>query len=185
MRWRFILPLPPSVNQAYIERGGRRVLSREARHYKAVVGKALRGICSSPEFQTVSVGGDATLFPPLLTPTRAFLRLNLTFYFPTAQRRDLDNGLKLVQDLICDALGVDDRCVVEVRLMKRVDKKAPRLEMEVEALSAWPFEEPPSSPPLPTFDIRPHFKPLPPRSSRPTKEPFRLDEWLKAHEVGD
>ena len=39
------------------------------------------------------------------------------------------------------ALGIDDRRVVDIHLVKRIDPLRPRIEVEVEALDDWAFED--------------------------------------------
>ncbi len=110
-----------------------------------------------------------------------FLHLRLEFFFKAAQRRDLDNGLKIVQDLICEAFGVDDKNVVAVELIKRVDAQNPRLEVTVSALPSWDFSQP-NSQSTSGLDLRvfvPHIKPRPSKSS---KRNFNLAEWLAERE---
>lgn len=70
-----------------------------------------------------------------------YLALFIDFYFETPLRRDLDGGLKITQDTICEALGVDDRRVVDIHLVKRIDPLHPRIEVELEALPTWAFED--------------------------------------------
>lgn len=65
-----------------------------------------------------------------------YLSLTLTFYFATALRRDLDGGLKLGQDALCEALAVNDNLVVEIHLSKRVDRRQPRMEVQLKPLPA-------------------------------------------------
>lgn len=184
MQWRFILPLPPSINHQYTERDGRWVLSREARHYKVHLQKAFKQLKASGKLQIKSLDNMLSLFADfetaqlgLCTPHEIFLRLRLEFFFKTAQRRDLDNGLKIVQDLICEALRVDDRNVVAVELIKRVDPQNPRLEVTVLALPYWDF----SQSILQTasaLDLRPFVPPLKPQRPKSSKRTFNLADWL-------
>ncbi len=51
------------------------------------------------------------------------------FYLRTALRRDLDSGLKITQDAICEALELNDNRVVEIHLHKKIDRNDPRLEV--------------------------------------------------------
>ncbi len=183
MRWCFVLPLPPSINHQYTERDGRWVLSHEARHYKTHLQKAFRQLKASGKLAW-QVDADAptlsSLFPdegtPKLSPTQLFLCLRLEFFFKTPQRRDLDNGLKIVQDLVCEALGVDDRHVVQVELVKRVDPQNPRLEVTVTATSDWSFST--SSAGASAIDLRPFVPPLSPRR-KTARQKFNLAEWLE------
>ena len=67
---------------------------------------------------------------------RHYLALTITFYFRSALRRDLDGGLKIAQDALCEALGVNDNLVIEIHLSKRVDRHSPRIEVHLTALTA-------------------------------------------------
>lgn len=121
-----VLPLPPSINHQYATVQGRRVLSRAGRDYKQLVAEEVaHWIDTQPSSESV------------VTCLRGhFLSLTIVFYFVTALRRDLDGGLKIAQDALCEALGVNDNLVVEIRLSKRVDRHNPRIEVELTALPA-------------------------------------------------
>ena len=130
VRARFELPLPPSINQQYATVNGRRVLSRASRRYKKDVGKAIRRLRRESEISDTLV---ATL-------RDGFVGLFIDFYFETPHRRDLDGGLKITQDAICDALGINDNRVVDVHLVKRIDPLRPHIEVELEAIADWDFD---------------------------------------------
>lgn len=124
------LPLPPGVNNQYVTIHGRRVLSQEARRYKQTVARRLQrardcGEISDELCAAAQVG---------------YLALFIDFYFETPLRRDLDGGLKIAQDVICTALGVNDNRVVDIHLVKRIDPNNPRIEVELEVLEDWGFE---------------------------------------------
>ncbi len=121
-----VLPLPPSVNHLYATVNGRRVLSRTGRDFKATVTEV---ITLWQEQQPGSLS-----FTTLLQ--RRYLSLTLVFYFVSPLRRDLDGGLKIAQDALCEALGVNDNLVVDVRLTKRVDRQRPRMEVRLAPLPA-------------------------------------------------
>jgi crossover junction endodeoxyribonuclease RusA len=70
----------------------------------------------------------------------SLLGIYLTFHFETPYRRDLDGGLKIALDAVCEALGVDDRMVVDLHLTKQIDPLAPRLELELEVIESWTFD---------------------------------------------
>lgn len=130
LRARFHLPLPPSINQQYATVNGRRVLSRVSRRYKKDVGTAIRRLLA-----------DGTISDALVAALRqGFVGLFIDFYFETPRRRDLDGGLKIAQDAICDALGVNDNRVVDVHLVKRIDPLRPHIEVELEAILDWEFD---------------------------------------------
>jgi crossover junction endodeoxyribonuclease RusA len=123
----WILSLPPSINSQYATVNGRRVLSRTAARWKKEATQALdRLVLPDPFVATLQKG---------------YLALFIDFYFETPMRRDLDGGLKITQDVICQALGIDDRRVVDIHLVKRIDPLRPRIEVEVEALDDWAFED--------------------------------------------
>ena len=67
-------------------------------------------------------------------PERIRLALDLRFYFVSALRRDIDGGLKITQDALCEALGINDNRIVEVSLRKDVDAVAPRMELSLRAV---------------------------------------------------
>lgn len=48
------------------------------------------------------------------------LSISLRFYLTTPFRRDVDSGLKITQDALCEALGVNDNRVFELHLYKNV-----------------------------------------------------------------
>ena len=123
---RFELPLPPSVNSQYSTVQGRRVLSPEARRWKKRALQELAGTFP-PAFQEQARHGYLALF--------------IDWFFETPLRRDLDGGLKIAQDAICEALGVDDRRVVDIHLLKRIDPLRPRIAVELEVLPDWSFDD--------------------------------------------
>ncbi len=127
----FTLPLPPSINSQYVTVGKRRVLSREARAYKRQVKRQIQRMQLDgripDEFQAHACAGYLALF--------------IDFYFETPLRRDLDGGLKITQDAICSSLGINDNRVVDIHLVKRIDPLHPRIEVELEALDDWQFDE--------------------------------------------
>ncbi|MDQ3442940.1 MAG: RusA family crossover junction endodeoxyribonuclease, partial [Chloroflexota bacterium] len=71
----------------------------------------------------------------------SYIGVYLTFYFETPMRRDLDGGLKIALDAMASGLGFDDRKVVDIHLTKRIDPLRPRLEVELETIADWQFDE--------------------------------------------
>ena len=119
-----VLPLPPSINHQYATVQGRRVLSRAGREFKRLVVEEVENwLDQHPRV-------DVALFQ------RHYLALTIMFYFASALRRDLDGGLKIAQDALCEALGVNDNLVIEIHLSKRVDRHSPRIEVHLTALAA-------------------------------------------------
>jgi crossover junction endodeoxyribonuclease RusA len=127
------LPLPPGVNNLYVSVNGRRVLSGEGKRFKSVVAERLD-----------AMRHDGEISPSALADFRScYLSLFIDFYFATPMRRDLDGGLKITQDAICEALGVNDNRVVDIHLTKRVDPRRPRIEVQLETIPEedWQFDE--------------------------------------------
>jgi len=59
------------------------------------------------------------------------LAFSIRFFFTTALRRDVDSGLKIAQDAVCEGLGLNDNRIVETHLYKQVDKHHPRIEVSL------------------------------------------------------
>ena len=125
---RFTLPLPPSINQQYFTTNGYHVLTPHSRRYR-------RGA----EFQMAQLYRQDAIDDTFLQAAQAMpLSLLLRFYFETPHRRDLDSGLKIVQDaIVSGGLNVDDRQVADIRLLKYVDPQRPRVEAEVALIQEW------------------------------------------------
>jgi crossover junction endodeoxyribonuclease RusA len=118
---RFTLPVPPSVNHQYATVNGRRLISSDGRAYKAQVGQLVWLKL------TQSAHREA-----LLTRLQSdWLALSIRFYFTSALRRDVDGGLKIAQDALCEGLGINDNRIVETHLYKHIDKHNPRIEVHL------------------------------------------------------
>lgn len=125
------LSIPPSINAQYVVVGKRkRVLSKVASTWKKDAKKAL------------SMMRDKSVISPV--EEHAFqtnlLGVYMTFYFSTPMRRDLDGGVKITLDTIAEALGFDDRNVVDMHLTKQIDPLNPRVEVEIETIHDWTFD---------------------------------------------
>lgn len=115
------LPVPPSINHQYATVKGRRLLSSAGRNYKAQVGQLVwLSLAETPQ--------RAALVSQLQASS---LALTIRFYFSSALRRDVDGGLKIAQDALCEGLGVNDNRIVETHLYKHVDKANPRIEVSL------------------------------------------------------
>jgi len=86
----------------------------------------------------------ALLAVPLASFKESFLKLSFLFYFETPLRRDLDSGVKILQDIICEVLQINDNRVVALYAAKRVDKEHPRVDVKVKLLMSWKFFDPSS-----------------------------------------
>lgn len=115
------LPVPPSVNHQYATVNGRRLLSAAGRAYKAQVGQLVWLKLAQTSHS-----------PALLAGLQSkWLALSIRFYFTSALRRDVDGGLKIAQDSLCEGLGINDNRIVETHLYKHIDKNNPRIEVHL------------------------------------------------------
>lgn len=128
----FTLPLPPSINeQYYTDAQGHRKLAPVALRYKADVRKALHAL-----------EGQGILLETFCERMRScYLAFYIECYFETPLRRDLDNGLKIVQDSICSSLGANDNHIVDIHLSKRICPLDPHIYVEIDTLDDWEFDE--------------------------------------------
>lgn len=113
------LPLPPSVNHQYATVNGRRVLSARGRRFKQIVAQHV----------LVSLAGAQGRELWLGRVRRAFLGLTVQLYVPSLLRRDVDGGLKITQDALCEALGINDNRILHIQLIKALDPTGPRMEV--------------------------------------------------------
>lgn len=128
---RLTLPLPPSINEQYATVNGHRVSSMVARRFKQQVRDTLR-----------SLERQGVLHDELRNTLRQnYLALFLDFYFSTPLKRDLDGGLKITQDSLCEGLGINDNRVVDIHLVKHIDPLHPHLYVELEAIPEWQFDK--------------------------------------------
>ena len=125
------LPLPPSINEQYATVDGHRVSTVVARRFKQQVRDILR-----------TLERQGQVHDELLHSFRqSYLALFLDFYFATPLKRDLDGGLKITQDALCEGLGLNDNRVVDIHLSKHIDPLHPHLYVEIEAISDWQFDK--------------------------------------------
>ncbi len=114
-----VLPVPPSINKQYATVNGRRVLAAAGRHYKRTVGQLLM----------VNAASSSSAWHGFLREAQErALTLTIHCYFSTLLRRDLDGGIKITQDALCEAMNINDNRIMEIHLYKTLDKNHPRLE---------------------------------------------------------
>ncbi|MCO5176007.1 MAG: RusA family crossover junction endodeoxyribonuclease [Thermomicrobiales bacterium] len=125
------LPLPPSVNNQYVTVGRRRVLSRAAKVFRKDAGVIIDRLLA-----------DGAITEAWLDTLRGQpLACDLVFFFETPFKRDLDGGLKISLDALCERLGLDDRYVVSLTLAKQLDPLRPRVEIELGPASDWQMDQ--------------------------------------------
>lgn len=113
------MPAPPSINHQYATVNGRRILSAVGRHYKAQVARDV----------TVALARSPHRHAFLQTARQHDLALSIHFYFTSPLRRDVDGGLKIAQDALCEALGINDNRIHEIHLYKDQDVACPRIDV--------------------------------------------------------
>ncbi len=128
---RLTLPVPPSINEQYATVNGLRVSTVVARRFKQQVRQKLAALEREGKI-------GETLRAHL---RQDYLALMLAFYFETPLKRDLDGGLKITQDALCEGLGINDNRIVTIHLVKYIDPLHPHLDVELEALDDWQFDE--------------------------------------------
>jgi crossover junction endodeoxyribonuclease RusA len=139
------------------------VLSRAGRDYKALVAEAV----DNWRAQHAEAAVIVAMFQ------RHYLSLRIVFYFATPLRRDLDGGLKIAQDALCEALGTNDNLVIDIHLSKRVDRHNPRIEIRLTALpvaSVQLYETAGEAAPLPVVNA--------PRRRGRRRKPRSLEELV-------
>ena len=124
------LPLPPGINSQYATVNGRRVLSEEARKWKREVNRRVEYLEDQGRISDQLRHEFA----------KVYLSVFLDFYFTTPHKRDLDGGLKITLDAICEALNLNDNRIVDIHLIKKIDPLHPRLEMVLEGVLDWQFD---------------------------------------------
>lgn len=115
------LPIPPSINHQYATVNGRRLLSSSGRVYKTQVSQQVWVALAQSPCRT-------DLLQRLQSRP---LALSIRFFFTSALRRDVDGGLKIAQDALCEGLGLNDNRIVETHLYKDLDKVNPRIEVSL------------------------------------------------------
>jgi crossover junction endodeoxyribonuclease RusA len=128
---RVVLPLPPGVNNQYVSVGRRRVLSAPAKSFHRDVGRIIASLRSRG---VLSMESERAL-------GESYLGIYLEYFFETPAKRDLDGGLKITLDALAQSLGFDDRAVVDLHLTKRIDPLRPRVEVEIETIADWHFDQ--------------------------------------------
>jgi Holliday junction resolvase RusA-like endonuclease len=110
---KIILPLPPSVNHAYIRTKFGMALSATAKKWKINANKSAKEQLDKWEIAYEKVV------------------LDITVYWANNRRRDLDNCLKLTLDSLTGVVYVDDKFAIPRFQDYSVDKGNPRIEIVI------------------------------------------------------
>lgn len=113
------LPLPPSANAMYrcvpAGRGrARTIKSKAGRDYEALCARLM-------DAHVERARGEV--------PGEGPLRADVTLYVPDRRKRDRDNMLKALMDVVSRNLGFDDARVWGGETRKRIDRRRPRAEV--------------------------------------------------------
>ena len=129
------LPYPPSVNRAYATtRGGRRLLTAEGKLYKQsirdVIGQRYSGV--TPELSRL---GEV----PLALTIKLYTRVeNKGWSEGKAKNRykrvDVSNRVKLLEDALFEALGVDDSLVFRL-VVEKINSDDERVHVNLQEVS--------------------------------------------------
>ena len=122
------LPIPPSINHQYATVNGRRILSAAGRRYKVEIGQQI----------LVALAHSANKQSLLLRLRSEYVALSIRCRFTSLLRRDIDGGLKITQDALCEALGLNDNRVLELHLYKDVAPESPSMELTLSILASPP-----------------------------------------------
>jgi Holliday junction resolvase RusA-like endonuclease len=125
MSFRTIIPLAPSLNNAYPTdyKTGRRFSSAELKTFKGSAIPLIRVAATMAEFEP---------------PHNARLQLTLRHWFADSRglsTSDADNRIKAAKDALAEALGINDNRIYSVTSIKAgVDRAEPRTEIELEVM---------------------------------------------------
>ena len=113
------LPVPPTINHQYATVNARRLLTAKGRQYKEQVAQEV----------LIALGRSPYREPLLRVLRSSDLALSIRFHFTSPLRRDVDGGLKIAQDALCEALDINDNRITEIHLYKQRDPTHPRIEV--------------------------------------------------------
>ena len=111
----FTIPLPVAANNAYPTnfKTGRRFISRAALNFKHTAGIIVQTTANTNDWESGS----------------GPLGLRLVLWFKDNRRTDIDGRVKLAQDAICEALGIDDSRIHELHVYRAGVSAEPRCEV--------------------------------------------------------
>lgn len=129
------LPFPPSVNRAYATtRGGRRLLTSEGKLYKQSVRDVIGQLYSGATPELARLGE----VPLSLTVKLYTCVENKGWSEGKAKNRykrvDVSNRVKLLEDALFEALGVDD-CLVFKLTVEKIDSDDEYVHINLEEVS--------------------------------------------------
>ena len=104
------------------------ILSAAGRRYKIDVGHQI----------LLALSQSGCREAVLATFRSRYLSLSMRFHFRSPLRRDVDGGVKITQDAVLEALGLNDNRIVELHLFKSLDGTLPHVEILLSPSSGTP-----------------------------------------------
>lgn len=115
---RLVLPLPPSANRMYRSQ----IIRGRPTSIKSEVYRGYEGICG----KEVMAQAAREVVPEGLLSFSAWM------FWGDRRRRDTDNYIKVLQDVVSRTLGFDDFRISEVHVFRRHDKDNARCIVEIQ-----------------------------------------------------
>lgn len=124
------LPVPPGINRSYqivyVGKHPRIADSPKAVAFKEEATLRLaqqRNQVQWPVVETIRNYAQLRAYIPL--------KVDITYFFVTMWKRDVDGGDKAVIDVVFKFLELNDNLVVDLHATKQTDKSDPRVEIEL------------------------------------------------------
>jgi Holliday junction resolvase RusA-like endonuclease len=109
-----VFPIPPSLNEAYAEVRGRRLLTDKAKRYKANVANIMDEEQATDALRFFVRGQEAVEMYIHIYRSNWYTKAGK----PNRNAGDSDNRVKLLKDAIFNAIGIDDCCVFHDSIRK-------------------------------------------------------------------
>jgi len=130
----FELPLPPGINSSYgigksRTTGNPRIVSNE--QHKQF--KRDAALLANNQLQLMDKPNRSAYERAIeqINKYRLFIFLEVLFFLEDILSRDEDGGLKVVQDVVCQCIGINDKYVLGAHLCKRKSNSNSRCEIAV------------------------------------------------------
>lgn len=107
-------PLPPSVNEAYAQVNGHRILTSKAKQYKANVANIMDAEQATTDLRLFVRGQESVEMYVYVYRPNWYTKVGK----PNRNAGDTDNRIKLLKDAIFNAIGIDDCCVFHDSIRK-------------------------------------------------------------------
>ena len=122
------MPLPPGLNSTYKTGKGIFYSSAESKAWKEEALVHLNAFKNANHKIVGAIFHSGTKFGG---NRKVPLELHIDFYFPTLWKRDVDGGIKIVQDIVFKALNLNDNLVKRLIVEKHADASNTRCEISL------------------------------------------------------